>query len=121
MNTVLQEQHLLPGDPDAVGGRFECVLPGEVEPRLVAPGFRVFDLWAKDGRRAQLVKIAPGAIYPGRDLHEPGPEEVYVVAGTFDDGEREYPAGSFIHCPRGSWHRPGSASGCVLFLFYPDG
>lgn len=105
----------------SVGGEFEMVLPGEVTPREVAPGFRVFDLWQRDGRKAQLVKMAPGSFYPGLDRHERGPEEVFVVSGTFHDGEREYWAGSFIHCPRGSWHRPGSRTGGILFLFYPEG
>ncbi|MDT5269347.1 MAG: hypothetical protein QOH49_1533 [Acidobacteriota bacterium] len=55
------------------------------------------------------------------DVHEPGPEEVFVVSGVFNDGVRDYPAGSFIHAPAGSSHVPQSRTGCVLFVFYPEG
>jgi quercetin dioxygenase-like cupin family protein len=89
--------------------------------REPAPGLRVHDLWRGDGRLAQLVEIAPGARYPGIDRHEPGPEECFVVSGVFNDGVRDYSAGSFIHCPAGSEHVPQSTTGCVLFLFYPEG
>ena len=91
-------------------------------PRVVAEGFRVWDVWqGEDGAKAQVVDIGPGAVYPGVELHAPGPEEVYVVSGVFNDGERDYPAGTFIHCPAGSRHVPQSRQGCRLFLFYPEG
>jgi hypothetical protein len=102
-------------------GAFDVVAAASVAAREVAPGFRIRELWARDGRKAQLIEMDPGAEYPGKDLHEPGPEEVFVVAGTFHDGVTEHPAGTFLHCPRGSWHRPGSRTGGVLFLFYPEG
>ena len=87
-----------------------------------APGFRIRELWqGKNGAKAQFVEIAPGARYPGLELHEPGPEEVFVVSGVFHDGTRAYPAGSFIHNPAGSSHEPQSEEGCTLFLFYPEG
>lgn len=54
-------------------------------------------------------------------MHEPGPEEVHVVSGVFNDGVRDYPAGTFIHNPAGSSHVPQSETGCTLFLFYPEG
>ena len=63
----------------------------------------------------------PGACWEGIDLHEPGPEEVYVVSGVFNDGVRDYPAGSFIHNPKGSSHVPQSKTGCTIFVFYPEG
>ena len=82
-----------------------------------APGFRIRDLWrGSGGAKAQLAEIDPGARYPGLDVHEPGPEEIFVVSGAFHDGVREYPAGSFIHNPAGSSHQPQSPQGCVLFL-----
>ncbi|WP_337906825.1 cupin domain-containing protein [Kribbella solani] len=55
------------------------------------------------------------------DVHQPGPEEVFVVDGVFNDGDRDYPAGSSIHAPAGASHVPRSATGCTLFLFYPQG
>ena len=85
-------------------------------------GFRVRNLWAgSNGAKAQLVEIAPGAKWDGMELHEPGPEEVFVVSGIFNDGVRDYGPGTFIHNPAGSSHVPQSESGCVLFLFYPEG
>jgi len=87
-----------------------------------APGFRIRDLWVgANGAKAQLVEIDSGAKFPGLEVHEPGPEEVFVVSGVFHDGTREYSAGSFIHNPAGSTHEPQSAQGCTLFLFYPEG
>jgi hypothetical protein len=86
------------------------------------PGVRVRRLWkGRTGAHAILVEIDAGHRFPEVDLHEPGPEELYVVSGVFNDGVRDYPAGSFIHNPRGSSHVPQTETGCVLFLFYPEG
>lgn len=49
------------------------------------------------------------------------PEEVFVVSGVFNDGVRDYPAGSFVHSPKDSAHVPQSETGCVLFVFFPEG
>ena len=85
-------------------------------------GIRRRLLWkGEDGRRAQVLEIDPGACWDGLDVHEPGAEEVYVVSGVFNDGVRDYPAGTFIHNPAGSAHVPQSATGCTLFVFYPEG
>ena len=90
--------------------------------RAVADGVTVRTLWSgPGGRRALLVEIAPGGRWRGLDLHEPGCEEIYVARGVFHDGMRDYPEGTFIHCPAGSAHRPASGAGCALFVFYPDG
>ncbi|HEY6118909.1 MAG TPA: cupin domain-containing protein [Pyrinomonadaceae bacterium] len=83
---------------------------------------RVSTLWeGANGAKAQVVELDPGACWQGLDVHEPGPEEVYVVSGTFNDGVRDYPVGSFIHNPAGSSHVPQSTSGCTIFVFYPEG
>jgi len=83
---------------------------------------RVRTLWqSKEGPTAQVVEIDPGGCWEGEDLHEPGPEEVYVVSGVFNDGVRDYPPGTFIHNPKGSSHVPQSLTGCTLFVFYPEG
>ena len=86
------------------------------------PGFRVRSLWhGPNAAYAQVVEIDAGGCFEGLDVHEPGPEEVFVVSGVFNDGVRDSPAGTFIHAPAGSSHVPQSATGCVLFLFYPEG
>lgn len=83
---------------------------------------RVRTLWRSTaGQVAQVVEFDPGACWEGLDVHEPGPEEVYVVSGIFNDGVRDYPAGSFIHNPKGSAHVPQSKTGCTIFVFYPEG
>ena len=90
--------------------------------REVFPGIRLRPLWkSPTGAHANVLEMAPGASWPRPDVHEPGPEEVYVLAGTFNDGARDYPAGTFLHAPTGSWHLPATATGCTLFLFYPEG
>lgn len=90
--------------------------------RELFPGIRIRRLWkGADGAHAHVLEMAPGTSWPVRDVHEPGPEEVYVLTGTFNDGARDYPAGTFIHAPAGSWHIPASRTGCTLFLFYPEG
>lgn len=90
--------------------------------RELFPGIRLHPLWSgSNGAKAFVLKMDPGTSWEGIDVHQPGPEEVYVVAGTFNDGFRDYPAGSFIHAPAGSSHVPQTTEGCTLFLFYPEG
>lgn len=85
-------------------------------------GVRLRPLWkGENGAKAQVLEIDPGCRFERLDVHEPGPEEVYVVSGVFNDGVRDYPAGTFIHNPAGSSHVPQSETGCVLFVFYPEG
>ncbi|MEP5611306.1 MAG: cupin domain-containing protein [Cyclobacteriaceae bacterium] len=79
-------------------------------------------LWeSESGRKALILDIEPGGKFTELDIHEPGDEDLYVVEGIFNDGERDYPAGSFIHNPRGSSHVPQSQKGCKLFVFFPEG
>jgi hypothetical protein len=33
----------------------------------------------------------------------------------------DYPAGTYIHMPKGSAHVPQSKTGCTVFVFYPEG
>lgn len=90
--------------------------------RQLFKGIELRELWKNaDGARAIVVDIQPGCGWEELDVHEPGPEEVYVVSGTFNDGIRDYPAGTFIHNPAGSAHVPQSKTGCRLFVFYPEG
>ena len=90
--------------------------------RELFKGIRLRTLWVgESGAKAQVLEMEPGTCWEGLDVHEPGPEEVFVVSGVFNDGVRYYPAGSFIHAPAGSSHVPQSRTGCVLFLFYPEG
>ena len=77
-----------------------------------------------DARRALLVRFAPGARWPGDDVHEPGPEDVYIVSGTFHGlagaGSVHGP-GTFLHCAAGTRHSPFTPTGGDLFVYYPAG
>lgn len=106
--------------PDMPGYVWASVTEAGV--RELFPGIRLRSLWTGEhGASAHVVEMDPGASWVGKDIHEPGPEEVYVVSGTFNDGVRDYPEGSFIHAPAGSWHIPQTVTGCKLFVFYPEG
>ncbi|WKU42918.1 cupin domain-containing protein [Streptomyces sp. VNUA116] len=72
------------------------------------------------GATAHVLEMDPQTCWEGIDVHDPGPEEVFVISGVFNDGERDYPAGTFIHAPAGSSHIP-QTTGCTLFVFYPEG
>ncbi len=86
----------------------------------VFEGIRSRPLWqGETGRQAMVVELDPGAVWEGMDVHTDSAEEVYVLSGTFNDGIRDYPAGTFIHHPIGSSHIPQSKTGCTLFIFYP--
>ncbi|MER5354823.1 cupin domain-containing protein [Kitasatospora sp. NPDC002551] len=90
--------------------------------RELFPGIRLRPLWSgPDGAKAHVLEMDPHTRWEGVDVHDPGPEEVFVVSGVFNDGERDYPAGSFIHAPAGSSHIPQTTAGCTLFVFYPEG
>jgi len=90
-------------------------------PVTLYPGVTKKTLWQGKLAKALIVEIAPGASFLELDVHQPGPEEVFVISGIFNDGERDYPAGSFIHCPTGSSHIPQSKTGCKLLVFFPEG
>ncbi|PXX63137.1 ChrR-like anti-ECFsigma factor [Nocardia tenerifensis] len=101
---------------------YEWSAAQDVTPRELFPGIRSRTLWQGEaGAKAFLLELDPGSQWQGIDVHEPGPEEVFVVSGVFNDGVRDYPAGSFIHAPAGSSHIPQTTTGCTLFVFYPEG
>jgi hypothetical protein len=81
----------------------------------------VRDLWSDGVKRALQVEFPAGSQWPGLDHHVPGPEEVFVVSGDFEDDGTVYGPGTFLHYPAGSSHSPRSTLGCTLFVFYPEG
>lgn len=101
--------------------RIEAVAASTVAHRSPAAGIRVRDLWRSGMKRALQVEIDPGAVWPSIDYHVPGPEDLYVVSGEFEDGVNTWRAGTFIHHPAGSSHVGQSRTGCVLFVYYPEG
>ena len=101
---------------------------GDVEAVDVGAGIVVHRLYRSgpeaDARRALLVTFPPGSAWPGDDVHLPGPEDVYVVAGTFHGlaGPRSaHRTGDFVHCDAGTRHSPWTETGGELFVYYPAG
>jgi anti-sigma factor ChrR (cupin superfamily) len=80
------------------------------------PGVRWKKLFfePQSGRSAVLLAFAPGAAY-GAHRH-PGVEQYLVLEGSLEDGGASYGAGTFVHHPAGSVHRPASRSGCLLYV-----
>ena len=73
----------------------------------VFPGVRLRPLWrGSSGAHANVLEMDPGTSWPRRDVHEPGPEEVYVLSGTFNDGATDYPAGSMHQPDPGTSRKP---------------
>ena len=96
--------------------------PQQVHTQVLSPGITAKTIWKADNKaKAMVVEFEPGAKWEGIDLHEPGPEEVFVLSGVFNDGNRDFREGDFIHNPAGSFHIPQSRAGCRLFLFFPEG
>jgi len=88
------------------------------------PGIRKRTLLQSDspgGPRILQVEIDAGRHFLEIDVHDSGPEYIYVLEGVFGDGMREYPAGSFICNPAGSSHVPQSRAGCKLLVILPVG
>ena len=71
----------------------------------------------RTGSSAVLLRFEPGAYY-GRHRH-PGGEDYLVLEGSLEEGGRTWAAGSFVHHPPGSSHRPSSLEGCLLFVTLP--
>ena len=93
----------------------------DVPSQHVSEGISVRQLWqGAASARAMVVEISPGAKWDGIDTHTANSEEVFVLSGVFNDGIRNYSAGTFIHHPIGSSHVPLSETGCRLFIFYPS-
>ena len=94
----------------------------ELPRKEIFPGVHRYLVWQEAGGSiALVVEFEPGAKFTTLDTHGPGPEEVFVVSGVFNDGVHDYPAGTFVHNPAGSSHVPQSVQGCVIFVFYPQG
>jgi anti-sigma factor ChrR (cupin superfamily) len=88
----------------------------------VAAGIYERIVWqGEKGKRAVVYEFSSGAKFPGLDTHEIGPEQIYVISGTFNDGREDHEEGTFIHNPIGSSHVPQSKEGCVVLVTYPEG
>lgn len=93
---------------------------------LVEAGVNTAGIWVKPLRRDDatgraptfLLKFGPGASYP-KHTHPAG-EEVFVLEGEVDFGERHLHAGDYLYTPPGGVHGVRSAGGCVMFFMVPE-
>jgi len=69
---------------------------------------------AESGHTTSFVKFEPGSFFPPHK--HPHGEEIYVLEGVFSDENGDYPAGSYIRNPPGSYHSPFTRQGCTLFV-----
>lgn len=68
------------------------------------------------GERTLLMKAEPGTHSPPHAHDEF--EQVYVLEGSFDDGERVLRAGDYCARPIGAMHSATSEEGFVALLIY---
>jgi len=77
---------------------------------------------AESGHTTSFVKFESNSFFPTH-THPQG-EEIYVLDGIFSDENGDYPAGTYIRNPPGSYHKPFTKKGCTLFVkldqFQPD-
>lgn len=78
------------------------------------PGVTLLPLHQFGPERVALVRLAPGTAPPAHD--HPGGEEIFVLAGSFDDEEGHYGTGAWLRNPPGSRHAAVSAEGCLLYV-----
>lgn len=94
----------------------------DIPGKEVATGILERVIWeGENGKRAIVFEFKTGAIFPGIEVHEVGPEQIYVISGVFNDGRQDHMEGAFINNPIGSAHVPQSRQGCVVLVIYPEG
>jgi anti-sigma factor ChrR (cupin superfamily) len=82
-------------------------------PGLV-PGLQVMPLHNFGSENVALVKWAPGTEFQAHTHW--GGEEIFVLAGVFEDEHGIYPVGTWMRSPHGSRHTPFSRSGCLIYV-----
>jgi anti-sigma factor ChrR (cupin superfamily) len=68
----------------------------------------------EQARATSIVRYAPRSYFP-EHAHPEG-EEILVLDGVFSDERGDYPAGSYLRNPPGSFHSPFTVDGCVIFV-----
>ena len=68
----------------------------------------------ESGHTTSFVRFEAGSYFPPHK--HPQGEEIYVLEGVFSDENGDYPAGSYIRNPPGSYHEPFTREGCTLFV-----
>lgn len=68
----------------------------------------------ESGHTTSIVQYEAGARFP-QHPHPLG-EEILVLDGILSDEQGDYPAGTYLRNPPGSFHTPFSKEGCKLFV-----
>jgi anti-sigma factor ChrR (cupin superfamily) len=80
----------------------------------LVPGLQVLPLHQHGTEHVALVRWAPGTYF---NAHRHwGGEEIFVLEGTFQDENGDYPAGSWLRSPHLSQHTPFSEQGCLIWV-----
>jgi len=82
-----------------------------------APGVErrmLFRVGAEKARATSIVRYAPGSAFAPH-VHTGG-EEFLVLDGVFQDGDGDYPAGSYVRNPPGTSHAPAAKDGTTIFV-----
>lgn len=69
---------------------------------------------AEQARATSIVRYAPDSCFPSHQ--HPGGEEIFVLSGTFSEGDQHFPAGWYMRNPPGSRHTPSSRGGAIIFV-----
>lgn len=78
------------------------------------PGLTVLPLHNHGTENVALVRWQPGTKFTGH--RHWGGEEIYVIEGTFQDENGDYPAGTWLRSPHLSYHEPFSDEGCLILV-----
>lgn len=105
----MTNHHTLPADAH------RAMRIDEVDAIRVGPGCTRRDLPGNPGVRAWIVDMEPGSQWPQVDRHGEGGEAYYVISGEVIEGERRYPAGTYVTFAPDSRHRPRTETGVRLF------
>jgi anti-sigma factor ChrR (cupin superfamily) len=77
---------------------------------------------AESGRVTSVVRYLPGSRFSAH--RHPLGEEIFVLSGVFQDEHSQYPAGTYLRNPPGTYHSPACENGCDLLvklnMFDPD-
>ncbi|WP_421709787.1 cupin domain-containing protein [Algihabitans sp.] len=65
-------------------------------------------------RATSIVRYAPGSAFSAHTHH--GGEEYFVLAGTFQDEQGDFPTGTYVRNPPTSRHTPGAADGAEILV-----
>ena len=79
------------------------------------PGLQVLELYHEPAHpeRTRLLRLEPGAVLDSQIYL--GGQEIFVLEGDLENGERSYRSGSWARYPAGSRHALKSDGGCLFY------